>query len=94
MIFTPKGTLEEGLNSLSDEMEQIIQEATQNLKPEETFGGIMYVHSNIPENCFYYKETFLLAFYVSVMTINNNLQNFSKEELVDKMTSLKFMGSR
>lgn len=75
-------------------MEIIIQEATRNLKGEDTFGGIMYIHSNIPDNCFHYKETFLLAFYVSVMTINNNLKNFTKEELVDKMTALKFMGSK
>jgi hypothetical protein len=54
----------------------------------------MYVHSNIPDNCFFYKETYLLAFYISVMTINDNLKNFTKEQLVDKIASLKFMGSR
>lgn len=60
-------------------MQIIIQEATQNLrKDNKTFGGIIYVHSNIPENCFFYKETFLIGFYITVMTINNNLPNFTK----------------
>lgn len=54
----------------------------------------MYIHANIPENEFSYKESFLMSFYLAVLSINDNLKNFTKQKLIDKMSNLKFMGTR
>jgi hypothetical protein len=54
----------------------------------------MYIHANIPENEFGYKESFLMSFYLAVLSINDNLKNFTKQKLIDKMSNLKFMGKR
>ena len=54
----------------------------------------MYIHANIPENEFGYKESFLMSFYLAVLSINDDLKNFTKQKLIDKMSNLKFMGTR
>lgn len=42
----------------------------------------MYIHANIPEDEFHYKETFFISFYLAVLSINDNLKYFTKEKLV------------
>lgn len=52
-------------------MEIIIKDILSFVPKDKQFGGIMYSHANIPENCFNYKRTFLIAFYLAILTINN-----------------------
>jgi hypothetical protein len=54
-------------------MELIIKDVLSFVPKDNQFGGIMYAHANIPENCFNYKRTFLIAFYLALLTINNCL---------------------
>jgi len=55
IIMTADGKLEEGLSSLTDEFAIAIRAATEGVPQQNLHGGIMYLHSNIPEDCFSYK---------------------------------------
>ncbi len=46
------------------------------------------MHANIPEEEFNYKQAFLIGFYLSVLSINDNFKNFTISQLVDKMSQL------
>jgi hypothetical protein len=63
---------------MSDEMKTIMQDSNSNLNPNELNGCIMYIHGNIPENTFNYKETFCMAFYLAMLSVNDNIKNFTK----------------
>lgn len=54
----------------------------------------MYIHGNIPEEQFNYKQAFFISFYLAVLTINDNVSNFTKGQIIEKMANLKFIGSR
>jgi hypothetical protein len=40
------------------------------------------MHSNIPEDCFYYKEVMLISIFIGVSLINNTLQKQSINQLM------------
>ena len=48
----------------------------------EPQGAIFYLHGNIPEDCFSYKESMLLAIFMGTALVNGRLSNLSIEELI------------
>lgn len=52
------------------------------------------MHGNIPEESFQYKEVFLMALYLGVLVVNDRLKNMNKEQIVERMAGLGFMGTR
>lgn len=46
-------------------------------------GGIFYMHANIPEGSFNYKQSFFIGLYLSVMAINDNFENKTIDQMID-----------
>lgn len=54
-----------------------IRAATEGLKADELIGGIFYLHSNIVESYFRYKEALLISIFIGVSVINNTLKGLT-----------------
>ena len=94
LILSCEGKLEEGINEHADDIITAIKAGSEGVKKSDLKGGIFYLHSNIAENCFNYREIMLISIFLGISLINNNLQNLSIEALIDKMTKHTIFGSR
>jgi hypothetical protein len=65
-----------------------IRAATEGVKAEELMGGIFYLHSNIVESYFRYKEAFLISIFIGASVINNTLKNQTVEQMLQRMAKL------
>lgn len=54
-----------------------IRAATEGLKADDLIGGIFYLHSNIVESYFRYKEALLISIFIGVSVINNTLKGLT-----------------
>lgn len=68
--------------------------ANEGLTNEQIYGGIFYLHCNIPEDSFYYKEIMMISLFLGVGLINGNLSNFNIKEIVKRMEKTKIMGNQ
>lgn len=86
VILDCKGKVQEGLYELSSEVETICRCAIEDYSNENLCGGIFYVHSNIPEGYYNYKNSLLSGIYLSMLAINDGLQNYTISNLITKMS--------
>jgi hypothetical protein len=82
IIMTGDGKLEEGLHPFLDEISVAIKAATSGRATHELFGGIFYVHSNIPEDFFNYKEILLISLFLGVAHANRTIEGLSVGNLI------------
>ena len=73
-------------------MEIVFKEAIEDLSLEKLHGGILYLHSNIPENFFHYKKIMLIGFFLGLMIIHNKISEYTLPELIRKMAKTNVMG--
>jgi hypothetical protein len=62
--------------------------------PASLKGGILYLHSNIVEQHFHYREILLLSIFLSVSLINNTFQQLTISQLIAKLEAHKIFGDR
>jgi hypothetical protein len=93
LIMSGEGKLEEGLNPLLDEISIAIRAATEGRQPHELRGGILYAHSNIPEDFFNYKEILLISLFLGVAHINGTIKGLTVAELIAKMAKYPIFGN-
>jgi len=48
------------------------------MKQNELFGGIFYIHSNIPEERFCYNQLLLMGIYLGMLIINGRVGKVSQ----------------
>lgn len=87
LILTHEGKLEEGLYPMSEEIESVFKTGIKDIDPSALSGGIIYVHANIPEGFFNYKNSFLTALFLSALVINGNLEKYTVAELITRISS-------
>ena len=59
-------------------MQKIFETAVLDPKLKKVpFGGIIYVHANIPEGFDNYKKSLLTALFLSMLTINDRLSDYT-----------------
>ena len=71
-----------------------IRAATEGRQKDQLHGGIFYLHSNIPEDFFNYKEILLISLFLGVANLNDTLQGLTAKELVQKMAEYHIFGTR
>lgn len=62
---------------MSEDVETVFQSATQSFDPNDLFGGIIYIHANIPEGFYNYRRALVIALYLSSLLINDSLQKYT-----------------
>lgn len=93
LIMTCRGELEEGLNPLVDDIQAAIRLAIKPLTTEPQ-GGIFYIHCNIPEDCFSYRQNLLSSIFLGVSLINGLLNDASTEEIITTMSEAGIFGDK
>lgn len=73
-------------------MEIVFKEAIEDLSLEQLHGGILYLHSNIPEKFFHYKKIMMIGFFLGLMIVNDKISEYTVPELIRKMAKTKIMG--
>lgn len=73
LIFSNQGKLEQGLNEYVYEIATAIQAANEGICEADLRGGIIYLHSNIIENCFNYREVMLTSVFLAMSQVNGTL---------------------
>ena len=94
LIMTSDGRLEEGINPLLDEMRIAVRAATEGRDAKELQGGIFYLHSNIPEDFFSYKEILLISLFLGVAQVNGTIKGLTVAELIAKMAKHHIFGDQ
>lgn len=93
MILDLKGNILEGDEVLwASEMAAVYQLATEDLSLSKVHGGIFYLHSNLPNDCFSEKESWMSAFFFALLHINAMLSEYSAIEISNKMAGSKLFG--
>ena len=73
-------------------METVFKGAIKDLSLGQLNGGIMYLHSNIPEKFFHYKKIMLIGLFLGLMVINDKIKEYSVGEIIGKMAKTEVMG--
>ena len=73
-------------------MEIVFKEVIEDLSLGQLNGGIMYLHSNIPEKFFHYKKIMLMGLFLGLMIINDQIKEYSVPDLIRKMAKTQVMG--
>lgn len=92
LITSGDGKLEEGLHTYLDEISTAIRAAVEGKEKDQLSGGIFYVHSNIPEDFFSYKEIMLISIYLGVAQLNKTIMGLTVEELIQRMAKYEIFG--
>lgn len=92
LITSGDGKLEEGLHTYLDEISTAIRAAVEGKEKDQLSGGIFYVHSNIPEDFFSYKEILLISIYLGVAQLNKTIMGLTVEELIQRMAKYEIFG--
>ena len=58
-------------------MAKVFKAATEDLSFARVCGGILYIHSNLPQGCFREEETWLTAFFLAISHLNGVLQEYT-----------------
>lgn len=94
LIYTSTGNLEEGLNEHVSEIGTAIEAATEGLASKDIHGAIIYLHCNIPENEFNYKEILYISVFMGVSLVNGTLKDMTLEGLLQKLVKHKIFGDQ
>lgn len=92
LITSGDGKLEEGLHTYLDEISTAIRAAVEGKDKDQLSGGIFYVHSNIPEDFFSYKEILLISIYLGVAQLNKTIMGLTVEQLIQRMAKYEIFG--
>lgn len=92
LITSGDGKLEEGLHTYLDEISTAIRAAVEGKDKDQLSGGIFYVHSNIPEDFFSYKEIMLISIYLGVAQLNKTIMGLTVEQLIQRMAKYEIFG--
>lgn len=92
LITSGDGKLEEGLHTYLDEISTAIRAAVEGKEKDQLSGGIFYVHSNIPEDFFSYKEIMLISIYLGVAQLNKTIMGLTVEQLIQRMAKYEIFG--
>lgn len=63
--------------------------ALAGLCEDKLYGGIIYIHANIPEGFYNYKNSLMTALFISMLVINNGLGLYTIHEMITKMSETK-----
>ena len=92
IITSGDGKLEEGLHTYLDDISIAIRAAVEGKDKDQLCGGIFYVHSNIPEDFFSYKEILLISIYLGVSQLNKTIAGLTIEQLIQRMSKYEIFG--
>jgi hypothetical protein len=93
IIMTSTGQLKEGLHVLSEEITVAIETAIEDVPSEFLRGAILYLHSNIPEDFFHYRQVLLISIFLGVSLINNSLLGLPVEAIIVKLAKRQIFGN-
>lgn len=77
---------------MSDHITTVMSAAVRRIPERPLFGGIMYLHANIPENFFKYKQAMLISLYLGILLLNSELENVSVSEMIRTLVETKVVG--
>ena len=63
---------------MSTDISSLIKNSIQGMKETELFGGIFYIHANIPEERFCYNQLLLMGIYLGMLVINGRVPKVTK----------------
>lgn len=86
IIFDANGKHTEGIHQKVDELHALLTSIRKKASPKEFFGGIFYVHSNIGEELFAAHESFMLALFIALLHLHDELENYTRPEIIVELT--------
>jgi hypothetical protein len=94
LILGCNGTLESGLYQMSGEFETVYRAAVddaESMPPDCLFGGVIYIHANIPEGFYNYRNSLLTSLFLAALLINNQLHKYTISQIIAQLAKTKIV---